>query len=58
MWRDDNLVEIINFMDGQIPGIELYKLFFWADRESGYLQIQICIESTKMMNMIMIKSPE
>ena len=58
MWIDENLVDITYFMDDQIPGIELYKLFIWADRESGYLQIQICIESNKMMNMIMIKIPE
>ena len=36
------------FLDGENPRIELYKVFIWADRESSYLCIKICIESTKL----------
>ena len=45
IWRDDFPGELNNFLDGYIPGIELWKLFIFVDEESIYLCIQICIYS-------------
>ena len=55
---DDGLGELNIFLDGQIPGIELFKLLTREERMSGYLCIQICIESTKVRGMLMINSLE
>ena len=57
IWRDDFLGELDIFLCGQILGIELWNIFIWSNENSGYLRIQIYIESTKVSYMLTINSP-
>ena len=45
----------IFFLYGKIPGIELCKIFIWADKNSDYIHIQVFIESAKLRGMLDIK---
>ena len=49
IWRDDSLGELNIYLDGEIPVIELYKIFIWVDGNSRYFRIQICIGYSKIV---------